>query len=99
MVRLRVLLAMRRLLLLAVVAVGTVASVGLVAQARVPLASQADKVLSPLEISVDGSTFTFRGVAADRLQVCVEPRIGLFGPRRCYSVQDMRAGLVLAGKR
>jgi hypothetical protein len=65
------------------------------AQQRVPLASEIDTLLSPLAISLDHKTFTFRGVAPDDLTVCVEPSKGAFAPVRCFVLRDIRRGSVV----
>lgn len=76
--------------LLALVLIGVT---GAVAQ-RVPLATEADKALSPLLISRDGSEVTFRGAALNTLRICVEPESGKFGRRVCFTVGDVRTAVV-----
>jgi hypothetical protein len=68
----------------AITACGTLAHAG----QRLPLATDADKALAPLEISTDGGTVRFRAAAQDNLRICVMPRT--FGPERCTTVGEMR---------
>ena len=65
------------------------------AQARVPLATEAEKALSPLLISTDGSTVTFRATAPAALKICVEADLHTFTRRSCFTVGDVRDGLVI----
>lgn len=67
----------------------TLAAVSAVAQRA---ATQADRILAQMAIAKDGQTVTFRGAAPDSLRVCVEPKAGTFGPTRCYTVGQIRAG-------
>lgn len=48
----------------------------------VPLATDVDRALAQLEVSLDGKTLTVREVAPDDLTLCVAPKAGQFGPRR-----------------
>ncbi len=71
-----------------------VVEVGLVG-AQIPLATDVDRAQSQMAISLDGTEFTFRGVALNSTRICVEPATGKFGPRRCFTVGDVRDGLVI----
>lgn len=62
------------------------------AQTYVPIATVADHILAALEVSKDGRTVTIRGQAPDHLRVCVAPAVGVFGPTRCFVVEDIRKG-------
>lgn len=55
---------------------------------QVPLATEADRVLSQLEVSRDGKTVRFRSSAPDSLRVCVTPRE--FGQERCTTLGAWR---------
>lgn len=55
-------------------------------------ATPADEALAQLAVSADGGELTIRGAAPDSLRVCVEPARGKFGPRRCFTVGDVRDG-------
>lgn len=70
------------------------ASTVAIAQRQVPLATDADRALAPLEVSLDGREFTFRGAAGDELRICVEPSPDRFGRRVCFTVGDVRRGRV-----
>lgn len=83
---------MRRTIQLSILAI-LISLAGTQAQ-QLPLATEADKAVAPLEISRDGRTVTFRDAAVDELQVCVEPARGRFGRRVCFTVGDVRAGRV-----
>jgi hypothetical protein len=61
---------------------------------RVQRADKADQALSPLFISTDGKEVTLRPAAKDALRICVEPATNTFGRRVCFTVGDVRAGLV-----
>jgi hypothetical protein len=76
------------------VAFAVIAGLGLIVdgQARTPLATEAEKVLSPLIVSRDGSTVTFRGVAVNALTIRIEPELGTFGKTMTFTVGDVRAG-------
>jgi hypothetical protein len=66
----------------------------LAAQPRlVPLATEADRLLSRISVAIDGRTLTIRGPAPDDLRVCVEPAGGRFGRTICYAARDLRRGL------
>lgn len=71
-------------------------AVTLLAQARVPLATEADRVFAQIAIARDGNTVTIRGVAADSLQICVEPASGHFGVIRCFTAGQVRRDEVRA---
>lgn len=61
-------------------------------QERTPLASEAETALSPLLISRDGSTVTFRGTAIDGLTIRIEPATGTFGKTTTFTIGDVRSG-------
>lgn len=65
------------------------------AQAGLPLATDADRLLSPLSINREGTEVVFRPTAADALRICVEQRPGVFGRRVCFTAGDVRRGLVV----
>jgi hypothetical protein len=58
----------------------------------VPLATDVDELLAQQSISADGKEITFRAVVADDVRICVEPRRGVFGARRCFTVGAIRRG-------
>lgn len=58
----------------------------------VPLATALDRALAQIEVSRDGRAVTVRAIAPDTLQLCVEPKSGAFGARRCFSVGAIRRG-------
>jgi hypothetical protein len=62
---------------------------------QVPTATEADRALAPLEIARDGRTITIRSIARDELRVCVEPKVGTFGPTPCFQVGQIRRGRVV----
>lgn len=64
------------------------------AAAQLPLASAYDASHAQLLISRDGSTMTIRGAAPDTLRLCVEPAAGVAAPTHCFSVGQIRHGLV-----
>lgn len=76
------------------VAFAVIAGLGLVVdgQERTPLATEAEEALSPLLVSRDGSTVTFRGVAVNSLTIRIEPEVGKFGKTMTFTVGDVRSG-------
>lgn len=60
----------------------------------VPLATPDETKRAQLFVSEDGREVTFRGPALDDLRVCAEPREGVFGLKRCYTLRDLRRGEV-----
>lgn len=71
--------------------VGSVVSVA-AQRAMVPLSSAVEERLAQQAISPDGREVTFRAAAADDIRVCVEQREGVFGPRRCFTLGQVRRG-------
>jgi hypothetical protein len=66
-----------------------------VLDAQLPLATDKDRAQSQLAISLDGTEFTFRGVAPNSLKIRVEPAAGTFGRTVTFTVGDVRDGLVI----
>jgi hypothetical protein len=82
------------LVLFVIVASGAIGTLALLAQSAI--ATDIDRLLAQVEISLDGHLLTFRGAAPDNLRVCVAPRAKEFGPTRCFTVGQVRRGEVRA---
>jgi hypothetical protein len=76
------------------VALVTIALFGILVdgQERTPLASDAQRALAPMAVSVDGRTVTFRETAIDGLTIRIEPAAGKFGRTVTFTVGDVRSG-------
>jgi hypothetical protein len=92
--RTRLPLSVGLLLLLCWIALAMHAQIVFAQAPMVPLASEAERLLAQLLISVDGRTLTIRGAAPDDLRICVEPLMGQFGHGTiCYRAGELRRGL------
>lgn len=84
-----------RLVLLLVLA-AVVAGTAPLWATQYPPALSVDHLVAQVEVSGDLRTMTLRGLLSDDITICIEPKAGVFGPRRCARLGDLRAGKAFA---